>query len=73
MGARKRSHCVFVFLPLGFEIAPSVFLFFSHCVFVFLPLCFWRETLKLKMKHRYTIFHRLNALIINKLKRKSET
>ena len=36
-------------------IAPSVFLFFSHCVF----------RMKLKMKHRYTMFHNLNVLIIN--------
>ena len=45
--------------------APTVFLNRSHSVFVFLPQCFLNETLKLKMKHRYTMFHNLNVLIIN--------
>ena len=42
----------------------------SHSVFVFLPQCFLNETLKLKMKHKYTMFHLLNALITNVLKLK---
>ena len=45
----------------------------SHSVFVFLPQCFLNETLKLKMKHKHTMFHLLNALIINVLKLKNET
>ncbi len=66
MGARKRSHCVFIFLPQCFVIAPIVFLFFSLSVFLY-------ETMKLKMKHKYTMFHLLNALIINSFELKSET
>ena len=61
MGATARSHCVFVSLPQCFEIAPTVFLFFSLSVF-------WNETLKLKMKHRDTMFHNLKTLIINTFK-----
>ena len=66
MGANDRSHCVLISLPLCFGIAPSVFLFF-------LPQCFWNETLKLKMKHKYAMFHFLKVLIINTFKSKSET
>ena len=44
MGEVSRSHCVFVSLPLGFYIAPTVFLFFSHSVFTFLVV-------NIKMKH----------------------
>ncbi len=54
-------------------IAPTVFLNRSLSVFVFLPQCFWNETLKLKMKHKYAIFHFLKALIIRNFKSKSET
>ncbi len=73
MGANDRSHCVLISLPLCFGIAPSVFLFFSLSVFVFLPQCFWNETLKLKMKHKYAMFHFLKVMIISTLKSKSET
>ena len=62
MGANDRSHCVLISLPLCFGIAPSVFLFFSL-----------NETLKLKMKHKYAMFHFLKTLIINNFKSKSET
>ena len=68
MGANDRSHCVFISLPLCFDIAPTVFWNRSLSVFVFLPQCFWNETLKLKMKHRDTMFHNLKALIINTFK-----
>ena len=54
-------------------IAPSVFLNRSHRGFESLPQCFLNETLKLKMKHKYTMFHLLNALITNVLKLKNET
>ena len=73
MGANDRSHCVFKSLPLCFDIAPTVFWNRSLSVFVFLPQCFWNETLKLKMKHKYTMFHLLNTLIINVLKLNNET
>ena len=73
MGANDRSHCVFKSLPLCFDIAPTVFWNRSLSVFVFLPQCFWNETLKLKMKHKYTMFHFLKALIISTFKSKSET
>ena len=53
--------------------APTVFLNRSHSVFVFLPQCFLNETLKLKMKHKYAMFHFLKVLIISTLKSKSET
>ena len=66
MGARKRSHRVFIFLPQCFVIAPIVFLFCSLSVFLY-------ETMKLKVKHKYTMFHLLNALIINSFELKSET
>ena len=66
MGALSRFHCVFIFLPQCFVIAPSVFLFFFLSVFLY-------ETMKLKMKHKYTMFHLLNALIINSFELKSET
>ena len=68
------KHCGSGFtLPQCFWIAPTVFLNCSHSVFVFLPQCFLNETLKLKMKHKYTMFHLLNTLIINVLKLKNET
>ena len=73
MGANDRSHCVFISLPLGFDIAPTVFWNRSLSVFVFLPQCFWNETLKLKMKHKYAMFHSMKVLIINTFKSKSET
>ena len=73
MGANDRSHCVFISLPLCFDIAPTVFWNRSLSVFVFLPQCFWNETLKLKMKHKYTIFHFSEVLIINTFKSKNET
>ena len=73
MGANDRSHCVLISLPLCFDIAPTVFWNRSLSVFVFLPQCFWNETLKLKMKHKYAIFHFLKALIIRNFKSKSET
>ena len=60
-------------LPLCFDIAPTVFWNRSLSVFVFLPQCFWNETLKLKMKHKYAMFHFLKALIISTFKSKSET
>ena len=60
-------------LPQCFWIAPTEVLNRSHSVFVFLPQCFLNETLKLKMKHKYTMFHLLNTLIINVLKLKNET
>ena len=80
MGALSRSHCVFVSLPLGFLIAPTVFLYRSHSVFVFLPLGFYffigqykDETLKLKMKHSLVMFHSYNILITNAFKTENET
>ena len=60
-------------LPLCFYFSPSVFCNRSLSVFVFLPQCFFYETLKLKVKHKYTMFHLLNALIINSFELKSET
>ena len=60
-------------LPQCFWIASTEVLTRSHSVFVFLPQCFLNETLKLKMKHKHTMFHLLNALIINVLKLKKET
>ena len=60
-------------LPQCFWIAPTEVLNRSLSVFVFLPQCFLNETLKLKMKHKYTMFHLLNTLIINVLKLKNET
>ena len=62
----NRSHSVFVFLPQCFCFSPSVFLFFSLSVFL-------NETLKLKMKHKSRMFQPSKALIINRLKHKSET
>ena len=73
MGANDRSHCVFISLPLCFDIAPTVFWNRSLSVFVFLPQCFWNEILKLKMKHKYTMFHFSKILIIRTFKSKNET
>ena len=62
----NRSLSVFKSLPQCFWIAPTVFLFFSLSVFL-------NETLKLKMKHKIRMFQPSKALIINRLKHKSET
>ena len=73
MGALSRSHCVFVSLPLGFYIAPTVFLFFSHCFFYFFIGQYKDETLKLKMKHSLVMLHSTNVLITNAFSTENET
>ena len=58
MGALSRSHCVFVFLPLGF------YFFIGQ---------YKDETLKLKMKHSLVMFHSTNILIANAFSTENET